>query len=77
MSLKIEWIEQRSFAHELPTCMYAGAVKDARMATSSDGADLDQEQWSGQSVFAIKQDTKLLGRFHREEEHRVHEENVG
>lgn len=62
ISLRIEWVEQRSFAHELPTCMYAGAVK------SSNGdvvgwTDLDQEQWSGESVFAIKQDTKLLGEF--------------
>jgi len=62
LSLKIEWIEQRSYANELPTCMYAGAIKD------NDGVfvgwpDLDQDQWSSQSVFAIKQDTKLLGDF--------------
>lgn len=62
LSLKIEWIEQRSFAHELPTCMYAGAVKDAK-GEFIGWSDLDQEQWSGQSVFAIKQDTKLLGDF--------------
>jgi len=62
LSLKIEWIEQRSFAHELPTCMYAGAVKGSN-GDIVGWSDLDQEQWSGQSVFAIKQDTKLLGDF--------------
>lgn len=62
LSLKIEWIEQRSYAHELPTCMYAGAVKDASGELTG-WTDLDQEQWSSQSVFAIKQDTKLLGDF--------------
>ena len=61
-SLKIEWIEQRSFAHELPTCMYAGAVKNSA-GEFVGWSDLDQDQWSGQSVFAIKQDTKLLGDF--------------
>jgi 3-oxoacyl-[acyl-carrier-protein] synthase-3 len=59
-SIRIEWIEQRSFAHELPVCMYAGSIKTA------DGAllgwnDMDQELWQEQSVFALKQDTKLLG----------------
>lgn len=61
ISLKIEWLEQRSFAHELPTCMYAGAVvKDGKFTGWS---DLDQEQWTSESVFAMKQDTKLLGDF--------------
>jgi 3-oxoacyl-[acyl-carrier-protein] synthase-3 len=62
ISLKIEWIEQSSYAHELPTCMYAGAVKESNGDLVGWG-DLEQEQWSGQSVFAIKQDTKLLGDF--------------
>ena len=62
LSLRIEWIEQRSYAHELQTCMYAGGIR------SDDGSmigwtELDQEEWTGQSVFAFKQDTKLLGDF--------------
>ena len=62
VSLRVEWIEQRSFANELPTCMYAGSIKD------EDGklvgwTDLNQETWTADSVFAIKQDTKLLGEF--------------
>lgn len=62
LSLKIDWIEQRSFAHELPTCMYAGATKD-ESGTLKGWSDMDQQDWSSQSVFAIKQDTKLLGDF--------------
>lgn len=62
LSLKIEWIEQRSFAHELPACMYAGAIKDAA-GEFIGWSDLDQDVWTGESVFAIKQDTKLLGDF--------------
>jgi len=62
ISLRIDWIEQRSFAHELPTCMYAGSIM------GNDGniigwTDLDQSQWTSESVFSIKQDTKLLGEF--------------
>jgi len=62
LSLKVDWIEQRSFAHELPACMYAGATKEATGKLIG-WSDLDQDHWSGQSVFAIKQDTKLLGDF--------------
>ena len=29
LSLRIDWLEQRSYAHELPTCMYAGATVDS------------------------------------------------
>jgi 3-oxoacyl-[acyl-carrier-protein] synthase-3 len=62
ISLKIEWIEQRSFANELPTCMYAGSVKGENGSIIG-WTDLDQSQWTSESVFAIKQDTKLLGEF--------------
>ncbi len=62
-SLRIDWIELLSHAHRLPTCMYAGAVKEADgrltgwreflrgAATSSDEA-----------VMTVKQDARLLGR---------------
>ena len=60
LSLRIDWLEQRSFANELPTCMYSGSVK------KDDGSiigwsDMEQDEWTAQSVFALKQDTKLLG----------------
>lgn len=62
ISLRIEWIELRSFANELPTCMYAGSV----MGEDGDiigWTDLEHQQWTSESVFALKQDTKLLGEF--------------
>lgn len=62
LSLRIEWIEQQSFAHELPTCMYAGAVKNED-GTLTGWSNLPQEEWTSNSVFAMKQDTKLLGDF--------------
>ncbi|MEJ7643562.1 MAG: beta-ketoacyl-ACP synthase III [Chryseolinea sp.] len=62
LSLRIDWLEQRSYAHELPTCMYAGATVDAN-GDLTGWNDMDQESWSGESVFAIKQNTKLLGEF--------------
>jgi 3-oxoacyl-[acyl-carrier-protein] synthase-3 len=62
LSLKIEWIEQRSYAHLLPACMYAGAIKD-EAGNFIGWNDLEQDQWAGESAFALKQDTKLLGEF--------------
>lgn len=62
ISLRIDWIEQRSFANELPTCMYAGSIKNDDGSITG-WTDLDQARWTTESVFAIKQDTKLLGEF--------------
>lgn len=60
LSLKIEWIDQRSYANQLPTCMYAGAVRNED-DTITGWAQIDQERWTSDSVFAMKQDTRLLG----------------
>lgn len=60
VSLEIEWIENISYANELPSCMYAGAEK-------IEGGELrgwkhfEPQQWLEESVFAMKQDVKLLG----------------
>lgn len=59
LSLRVDWIEIRSFANEIETCMYAGAQK------LDDGsllgwAGTPAGDWLPQSVFAIKQDVKLL-----------------
>ena len=58
-ALRIDWIDLSSAANELPTCMYAGADKDA------DGAlhgwmQVPPDQWRSHSTFAIKQDVRLL-----------------
>lgn len=60
ISLRIDWLEQRSFANQLPPCMYAGAVFD-KAGKFTGFSDMEQAEWAAQSVFAIKQDTKLLG----------------
>ncbi len=62
LSLRIEWIDQRSFADELPTCMYAGSIKNEDGSLTG-WSDISPDQWNDQSVFAIKQDTKLLGEY--------------
>ncbi|MFD2596670.1 beta-ketoacyl-ACP synthase III [Sphingobacterium griseoflavum] len=61
LSLKIEWMEGYSYAHELDVCMYAGADKTADGALKS-FSDFSSEEWLTQSIFAVKQDTKLLDR---------------
>jgi 3-oxoacyl-[acyl-carrier-protein] synthase-3 len=58
LSLKMHWIDGVSYANELETCMYAGAMKVNGELVS--WSDLDQQTVIDQSVFAIKQDIKLL-----------------
>lgn len=62
VSLKIEWMEAFSYAYELETCMYAGGDKleNGEIKAWSDYAP---EEWLNESVFAIKQDVKLLDEF--------------
>ncbi|RYJ43759.1 beta-ketoacyl-ACP synthase III [Flavobacterium beibuense] len=59
VSLKIEWMESFSYAHELEACMYAGGDKldDGNIKPWQ---DYQAEEWLKQSVFAVKQDVKLL-----------------
>ena len=58
ISLKIEWIEILSFAHEFEACMYAGAKKEeGRLAGYR---EFTQDAWLEDSLFTIKQDVKLL-----------------
>jgi 3-oxoacyl-[acyl-carrier-protein] synthase-3 len=60
LSLKIEWIDIKSYAHELETCMYSACVKN------EDGSiipwrDLSSKQITEGSVMALHQDARLLG----------------
>jgi len=59
LSLKIEWMEGYSYAHEMEACMYAGGDKleNGHLKPWSEYA---ADQWSNQSLFAMKQDVKLL-----------------
>ena len=62
ISLKIEWMEAFSYAFELETCMYAGGDKLENGQIKS-WSDYAPEEWLNESVFAIKQDVKLLDEF--------------
>ena len=63
VSLRINWISLSSAAHELPACMYAGADRNDHSGQSTDlqgWLSFSPEQQQARSVFAIKQDVKLL-----------------
>lgn len=62
LSMRIEWLETTSYANELETCMYSGAVKNED-TTLSGWNDLSIEDWTNKSVFSVKQDTKLLSEY--------------
>lgn len=58
--LRIEWMEGFSYANELETCMYSGADKLENGFIKS-WSEYETEDWGEKSIFAIKQDTRLLG----------------
>ena len=59
LSLRIDWLEIRSFSGEMETCMYAGATKDTN-GTVKSWQDYSYRQREALSVMAIKQDVRLL-----------------
>ncbi len=62
LSLRIEWIDLLSFAHELETCMYAGANKQAD-GTLQGWREFDSLQTAvDNGCFMLKQDVKLLNK---------------
>ncbi len=60
VNLRIEFIDFYSYAHELEACMYAGCEKQEDGSLKS-WADYQSDEWLKESIFALKQDTKLLG----------------
>lgn len=60
-SLKIEWIEIKSYANQFETCMYAGSDKNVD-GTTKGWKEFSSEEWLNKSIFAFKQDVKLLGK---------------
>jgi 3-oxoacyl-[acyl-carrier-protein] synthase III len=60
LPLKIEWMEGYSYAHEMQPCMYAGGDK-LEDGSLKPWSEYPTEMWSKQSLFAIKQDVKILG----------------
>lgn len=59
LSLKVNWVELSSAAHELPACMYSGAEKNAD-ASLTGWQQFSTQEWATRSVFTVKQDVKLL-----------------
>jgi 3-oxoacyl-[acyl-carrier-protein] synthase-3 len=59
LSLRIDWIELSSAAHQLPACMYAGAEKDGDESLRG-WLRFPAADWHAKSVFAVKQDVRLL-----------------
>ncbi|WP_426475304.1 beta-ketoacyl-ACP synthase III [Chryseobacterium balustinum] len=61
-SLKIEWIDFYSYAHEIEACMYSGCEKQEDGSLKS-WAEYPAKEWLNQSIFALKQDTKILDKY--------------
>jgi len=61
-SLKVEFIDFYSYAHEIEACMYAGCEKQEDGSLKS-WADYSSDEWLKQSIFALKQDTKILDQY--------------
>lgn len=59
LSLKIEWMDAYSYAHEIEACMYAGGDK-LEDGSIKPWSDYNTNEWLTKSVFSIKQDVKLL-----------------
>jgi len=61
-SLKIDWIEIKSYANEADTCMFAGGYKNEN-SDIIPWRDLDSKQWLNDSVFSLQQDSRLLEKY--------------
>lgn len=59
LSLRIDWIDITSFANTKEACMYSGAEKGADGKLKG-WADFPGEDWLTESIFALKQDTRML-----------------
>lgn len=59
ISLRVDWIDSLSYAGEMETCMYAGAVKNAQGVLRG-WQSFPEVQRASESVMSVKQDVKLL-----------------
>lgn len=62
LSLRIDWIDITSFANTKKTCMYAGG-NVMENGDLKGWADSPQQEWLSESLFALKQDTRLLAEY--------------
>jgi 3-oxoacyl-[acyl-carrier-protein] synthase III len=59
LSLRVDWIELSSAAHQLPACMYCGAEKNEDGSLSG-WQQFSTRDWATRSLFSVKQDVRLL-----------------
>ncbi len=59
ISLKIDWIDVKSFANEIESCMFAGCIKN-KDGSITGWRELATEDQISTSPFSLKQDAKLL-----------------
>mgnify|MGYP000483179337 CR=1 FL=1 len=59
LSLRVDWLHIYSYAGEMETCMYAGAVKNEDSSLSG-WQTFNSTERNEQSVLSVKQDVKLL-----------------
>lgn len=59
-SLRIDWIDLLSFANQMETCMYAGAIKRENGSLSGWREQASLAQALANDCFLVKQDVKLL-----------------
>lgn len=59
LALRVDWIDNVSYANEMDTCMYAGGRKEADGSLTGWQA-VDRATCSAESFMAIKQDVKQL-----------------
>lgn len=59
LSLRIDWIDIRSYANQTEACMYAGAEKN-ELGDLIPWRNFDSRKLIDESIFALKQDSKLL-----------------
>lgn len=60
LSLRVDWVDVISYANQIEPCMYAGCEKNED-GTLTGWAELTPHDWGARSIFAFKQDTRLLG----------------
>lgn len=62
LSLRVDWLEIKSFANQFETCMYAGCEKDDNGHVTG-WKTMSQEERDLNSVFSLKQDARLLQQY--------------